>query len=146
MVKVMKSFAILTISKLWSCSRGKNCRPCLFWSKNIWGFAYVSPENFLTTPPRQQHFRETFLLYLVKILGKVGQNMTTPPPPQCWCHHDVPDYMQRRNCSTHSSLKWRNITAFFKYIWSSFKRFCWSTYPRSIKRYLYSAKRFFEVT
>ena len=34
-----------------------------------------------TTPPRQQQFRETFLLYLVKILGKVGQNMTTPPPP-----------------------------------------------------------------
>jgi hypothetical protein len=81
MVKVMKSFAILTISKLWSCLRGNNCKPCLFWSKNILRFAYVSPENFLTTPPRQQQFRETFLLYLVKILGKVGQNMTTPPPP-----------------------------------------------------------------
>jgi hypothetical protein len=133
MVKIMKSFAILTLSKLWSCLRGNNCKPCLFWSKNIWSFAYVSLGNFLTTPPRRQHFRETFLL--------PGQNFRKrwskydDPPPQCWCLRDVPDYMQRRNCSTH-----------FIDIWSSFKRFCWSTYPRSIKRYLYSAKRFFEVT
>jgi hypothetical protein len=38
-------------------------------------------KNFFDPPPPRQHFREKFVLYLVKILGNVGQNMTTPPPP-----------------------------------------------------------------
>ena len=59
----------------------------LFWNdpmlllvwKNFFDYAYVSPENFfdLTSPPPSGKF----FFDLVKILGNVGQNMTTPPPP-----------------------------------------------------------------
>ena len=41
--------------------------------KIFFDYAYVSLENVLTSPP---NFYD-----LVKILGNVGQNMTTPPPP-----------------------------------------------------------------
>jgi hypothetical protein len=41
--------------------------------------AYVSPENFFDPPPVDNIFGKN-LYYLVKILGNVGQNMTTPPP------------------------------------------------------------------
>jgi hypothetical protein len=68
MVKVMKSFAIWTVSKLWSCLRGNNCKPCLFLSKNIWSFVYVSPENFLTTPPPNNIFGKHFIRYSSYIL------------------------------------------------------------------------------
>jgi hypothetical protein len=89
MVKVMKSFAILTISKLWSCLRWNNCKPCLFWSKNIWSFAYVSSENF----SRWQHFRETFLLLGQNFRKSWSKHDDTTPSPQCWCLHDVPGEM-----------------------------------------------------
>jgi hypothetical protein len=36
---------------------------------------------FLTAPPVDKIFRKIFY-NLVKILGNVGQNMTTPPPPK----------------------------------------------------------------
>jgi hypothetical protein len=48
--------------------------------KNFFDYAYVSPENFLDLPPVDNIFRKIFY-DLVKILGNVGQNMTTPPPP-----------------------------------------------------------------
>jgi hypothetical protein len=68
---------------------------CSSWSKNF-EFAYVVPEKvFLTmlmlvrknffdlTPAPANIFRKNFY-DLVKIIGNVGQNMTTPPPPpQC---------------------------------------------------------------
>ena len=78
MVKVIKSFAILTISKLLLWLRWKNCKPCLFWLKIFWSFVYFSPENFLI-PPVENIFEKHFY-DLVKTLGKVGQNMTPPPP------------------------------------------------------------------
>jgi hypothetical protein len=77
----MKLFAILKISKLWSCLRGNNCKPCLFWSTNIWSFAYVSKENFLTTPPRRQHFRKTFLLFGQNFRKSWSKHDNPPPPP-----------------------------------------------------------------
>ena len=61
----MKWFAILTILKLLLL--------CVMWvRKNFFDYAYVSPENFFDPPPRFDD--------LVKILGNVGQSMTTPPP------------------------------------------------------------------
>jgi hypothetical protein len=66
MVKVMKSFAILTISKL--------CHVC---AETIASLAYFGRKIF---EARCNIFGKHFY-YLVKILGKVGENMTTPPPP-----------------------------------------------------------------
>ena len=52
--------------------------------KNVFDYAYVSPEIFLTSPPhpppppslpRRQHFQEKFF--------RLGQN-----PRKCWSRHD----------------------------------------------------------
>jgi hypothetical protein len=48
--------------------------------KIFFEYAYVSPENFFDLPPVDNIFGKN-LYDLVKILGNVGQNMTTPHPP-----------------------------------------------------------------
>jgi hypothetical protein len=79
---------MISITKLWLCLRWpNNCKPCLFWSKNIWSFA---------PSPRGQHIRETFLL--------LGQNSR-----KCWSKHDAPPpppmlISSRRPCQQKTSL------------------------------------------
>ena len=50
---------------------------------NFFDYAYVCPENFFDRPPPSTTFCLKKLHDLVKILGNVGQTMTTTPPPQC---------------------------------------------------------------
>jgi hypothetical protein len=72
--KVMKWFAILTIlSFCYVC--GEKIGSLAYLGRKILNVLMLVWKIFLTSP-RGQHFRD-----LVKILGNVGQNMTTPPPP-----------------------------------------------------------------
>jgi hypothetical protein len=51
--------------------------------KKFFDYAYVSTENFSdpSPPPPVDNISGKNLRDLVKILGNVGQTMTTPPPP-----------------------------------------------------------------
>jgi hypothetical protein len=75
----MKWFAIFNNFKAFVMFAVKNWKLCLFWLKNV-EYAYVNPEIFLTSPPIDNIVGKN-LHDLVKILGNVDQNMTTPPPP-----------------------------------------------------------------
>ena len=79
--KIFKAFVMFAVKKL---------EALLILSKNF-EYAYVSPENFFLTmlmlvrkifliSSRRQHFGKN-LYDLENIPGNVGQNMTTPPPP-----------------------------------------------------------------
>ena len=64
--------------------------------KIFFDYAYVSRENFFDLPPVDNIFGKN-LYDLVKILGNVGQNMTTPPPMFGWLR-DVPGHDFKHDC------------------------------------------------
>jgi hypothetical protein len=74
----------------------KNCKPCLFWSKNIWSFAYVIPENLLPPP-------QTFLL--------LGQHSR-----KCWSKHDDTPPPNVDVFTTSLVSVWLQMCAIYRYI------------------------------
>jgi hypothetical protein len=86
MVKVMKSFAILTISKLWSCLRWTIASPAYFGRKIFEALLMLATPP--PPPPRRQHFQETFLL-----LGQHSRKCWSKhDDTKCRCLHDVPEW------------------------------------------------------
>jgi hypothetical protein len=73
----MKWFAILTIlSFCYVC--GEKIGSVAYLGRKILNVLMLVRKIFLTSPPVDNIFGKN-LYHLVKILGNVGQNMTTPP-------------------------------------------------------------------
>ena len=73
------------IEKIWSLAYlgRKSLNMLMLVRKFFFDYAYVSPENVFDPPPPPPFdnvFRK-YLYDLVKMIGNVGQIMTTPPPP-----------------------------------------------------------------